>query len=82
MEKFMGLLFLIMGVGLVLVAWQGLSKGWLPNGPNGYKQGTGVKKDENPVGFWIMFIIYAGGGAYVTVLALQTLAGHGPLQIR
>jgi hypothetical protein len=78
----MGLLFLVMGIGLVAVALQGLSKGWLPNGPNGYKQGQGVKKDENPIGFWFFFALYTAGGAYVTVIALQTLAGHGPIPVR
>ena len=36
MTRFQGLFFLVMGVGIVLVALQGLSRGWLPNGPNGF----------------------------------------------
>jgi len=82
MEKLVGLLMLVMGIGLVAVAFQGISKGWLPNGPNGFREGKGVGRDENPVGFWIFFIIYAAGGAWVSVFALQTLAGHGPIAIR
>jgi hypothetical protein len=82
MEKFMGLLMLVMGIGLVAVAFQGASKGWLPNGPNGFKQGKGVSKEENPIGFWFFFTLYSAGGAYIVILALQALAGHGPLAIR
>ena len=66
--------FLLMGVGLVLVALQGLQRGWLPNGPKGYERGEGVRRDDNPLGFWIMFTLYGGGGAALAVYALRLLA--------
>ena len=70
--------FLLFGVGLVGVAVQGLVRGWLPNGPKGYQQGEGVHRDQQPVGFWVMFALYGGGGAALAVHALRLLAGVGP----
>lgn len=70
---------LVMGVGLVLVAFQGVSRGWLPNGPNGYKRGEGVYRDKNPIGFWLMFLVYAIGGVAVALYAIRALAGHAPV---
>jgi len=76
MEKFQGLFFLVFGVGLVLVALQGASRGWLPNGPKGFKKGEGVYKDKQPLLFWFFFVTYGGGGACLTVYALRLLTGH------
>ena len=64
-----------MGVGLVLVALQGAKRGWLPNGPNGFKQGEGVHRDSQPVAFCFFFLLYLGGGGYVALFALRPLAG-------
>ena len=69
--------FLLMGVGLVLVAVQGLRRGWLPNGPKGLQQVEGVRREDNPLGFWVMFALYFGGGAALAVYALRLLAGVG-----
>ncbi len=70
---FANVLMLIMGVGLVLVALQGAKRGWLPNGPNGFKKGEGVHKETNPVGFWFFFLIYFCGGIGVTLYSLRML---------
>lgn len=67
--------FALMGVGLVLVAVQGLRRGWLPNGPRGLQQGEGVRRDDNPLGFWVMFALYSGGGAALAVYALRLGVG-------
>jgi hypothetical protein len=62
-----------MGVGLVLVALQGVKRGWLPNGPNGFKKGEGVYKEANSVGFWFFFLVYFCGGIGVALYALRLL---------
>lgn len=77
MAKIQGIFFLVMGIGLALVALQGVQRGWLPNGPNGYKQGKGVKREEQPIGFWFFFALYFGGGVALVVYALRLLLGHG-----
>lgn len=78
-----GLFFLVFGVGLVLVALQGVSRGWLPNGPNGFKEGKGVSRSEQPLGFWFFFAIYFCGGAALAIYALGLLIGRaGPLPLQ
>lgn len=67
--------FVIFGVGLVLVALQGLQRGWLPTGPQGFEQGTGATRQEQPLLFWLFFLLYGGGGVALTVHALRLLAG-------
>lgn len=75
MENIQGLFFLVMGAGVVLVSLQGLSRGWLPNGPNGFRQGTGVSRSEQPLGFWFFFLLYFGGGTAMAIYALRLLFG-------
>ena len=83
MALFQGLFFLVMGMGLVLVALQGMKRGWLPNGPNGFKQGEGVRKKEQPIAFWFFFLLYFGVGAVLALYALRLLTGHAaPLPLR
>jgi hypothetical protein len=76
MSKFEGWLLLVMGVGLAAVAVQGIFRGWLPNGPNGFKRGEGVSRESQPIGFWLFFSLYFGGGVYVAIHALRFLLGH------
>jgi hypothetical protein len=68
--------FLVLGVGLVLIALQGASRGWLPNGPNGFRRGEGVHRRESPLMFWFFFALYGGGGLALTVLAIQLFLGN------
>jgi hypothetical protein len=75
MAQFQGLFLLVLGVGVVLVALQGVSRGWLPNGPNGYKQGKGVSRLDQPLAFWFFFSLYFGGGAVVAIYAFRLLFG-------
>ncbi len=42
MLQIKGWFLLVMGIGLAAVAVQGIFRGWLPNGRNGFKQGEGV----------------------------------------
>ena len=68
---------LVLGLGLVAVAVQGLVRGWLPNGRNGFRQGEGVSRASQPIGFWFFFLLYFGGGLYVAIFALGLLMGQG-----
>lgn len=75
MVLFQGLFFLVLGVGVVLVALQGASRGWLPNGPNGFKKSKGVTRATQPLGFWFFFAMYFCGGTALTIYALRMLFG-------
>ena len=83
MPHIQGWFLLVMGVGLVAVAVQGIFRGWLPNGPNGFKRGEGVSRDSQPLGFWFFFSVYFAGGAAVAIYALLLLTGHAaPMPLR
>lgn len=73
MDQFKGLFILAMGFGVLLISLQGLVRGWLPTGPNGYKRGEGVHREKQPFFFWLFFCLYFGGGAYVMFSALSML---------
>jgi hypothetical protein len=77
MSKLAGGLVLVMGVGFVAVALQGLVRGWLPNGPNGYKRGEGVHRDRQPLGFWFFFALYLAVGLYIAYHAVGMMSGAG-----
>jgi hypothetical protein len=76
MRVFPGLFMLVVAFGVIATAVQGIFRGWLPNGPNGYKQGKGVYREESPVGFWIVFCLYMGFGLYAAMYALRLLSGN------
>ncbi|MGH8121786.1 MAG: hypothetical protein ACREPT_03355 [Rudaea sp.] len=59
----------------MLVALQGVFRGWLPNGPNGFKRGQGVARADQPVGFWFFFSLYFIGGIAMAAYALRLLPG-------
>lgn len=71
-----GLLFLFFGVGLLWIDYRALHLGWLPCGPNGFRGRMKFRKDAQPVGFWLMFVVYGGCGLWLTVFALRLLAGQ------
>jgi hypothetical protein len=78
-----GLLFLIFGAGLLLVDYRALRSGWLPCGPNGFKGRLEFRKNEQPFGFWLTFVLYAAGGTWLLVFALRLLVGQAaPLPLR
>jgi len=70
-----GAFFLVMGVGLVAIALRSLATGWLPCGANGFKAGFVARREERPVLFWTMFLLYAVGGAAAAMHAISLLAG-------
>ena len=78
-----GLLFLFFGVGLLVVDYRALSTGWLPCGPKGPKGRLEFDRHKQPLGFWLMFLVYGAGGLWLAVFALRLLAGHAePLPLR
>lgn len=77
MATFQGLFFLLLGGGLVLVAYQGLTRGWLPFGPNGLKGRLEFNKDEQPFAFWVAFGLYLAAGLTLAIYALRLIAGMG-----
>ncbi len=83
MSIFQGLLFLFFGAGLLLVDYRALRSGWLPCGPNGFRGRLEFRKDEQPAGFWVMFVLYGAGGLWLLFFALRLLAGQAaPLPLR
>jgi hypothetical protein len=75
MEWVKPLLLLVMGSGVIAIAVNGVRVGHLPNGPNGLRQGEGVRRDDNPLGFWFFFALYLALGGYAAVHALRLFAG-------
>jgi len=83
MSIFQGLLFLVLGVGLLLVDWQSLSRGWLPCGPNGLKGRVEFHRESQPAAYWLMFVLYGLAGLWLTGYAIRLLAGLAePLPLR
>lgn len=76
MIAFQGILFLFFGVGLLLMDYRALSSGWLPCGPKGLKGRLEFKKNAQPVGFWLMFILYGAAGIWLVIFALRLFAGQ------
>jgi hypothetical protein len=76
MQSIWGLLVLILSLGMVAVAIHGAFRGWLPNGPNGFQQGKGVTRQDNPIGFSFFFCLYIIVGLYGAVYAVRVLFGH------
>lgn len=75
MAIFQGILFLAFGIGLLLIDWRSLKTGWLPCGPNGFKGRLEFKRDEQPFGYWLMFVLYGAGGISLAIFSLRLLAG-------
>lgn len=76
MTIFQGLLFFFFGAGLLLVDYRALSSGLLPCGPNGLKGRLEFRKNEQPVGFWLMFVLYGAGGIGLVIFAIRLFTGH------
>lgn len=76
MVLFQGLLLLLLGAGLLLIVYQSLAKGWLPCGPNGFKGRLELARDQQPLGYWLLFVAYSAGGFWCVFTALGILAGQ------
>jgi hypothetical protein len=75
MATFQGVLFLVLGVGLLFVVYQSLSRGFLPCGPKGLSGRLEFRKDEQPLAFWLLFLLYAAAGLALTIFAVRVLTG-------
>lgn len=83
MATFQGLLFLFFGACLLWMDYRALRSGWLPCGPRGFKGRLEFRRDERPMGFWVMFVVYGTAGLCLVTFALNLLAGHvAPLPLR
>ena len=71
-----GIFFLILGLGLLGVAYQSLARGWLPFGSNGFKGRLEWRRDEQPGLFWLAWAMYATAGPVMAVFALGLLLGE------
>ncbi len=83
MAFFQGVIFLFFGMGLLLLDFQSLKKGWLPCGPNGLKGRLEFSKSDQPILFWLMFVGYGIVALWLIVFALRLFAGYAeplPLQ--
>ena len=76
MALFQGLLFLVLGYGVLGVVYQSLTNGWLPFGTNGFKGRLEVRRDAQPLGYWTAFILYCAFGVWCVFLAFGVLSGQ------
>ena len=76
MALFQGIFFLILGLGLLGVAYQSLARGWLPFGSNGFKGRLEWRRDEQLGLFWLAWAMYATAGLVMAVFALGLLLGE------
>ncbi len=83
MPLFQGIVFLILGLGLLGEAYQSLARGWLPFGSNGFKGRLEWRRDEQPGLFWLAWALNATAGLVMAVFALGLLLGVStPLPLR
>ncbi len=83
MSVFQGFFFLFLGAGLLIIDFKSLSEGWLAFGSKGLTGRLEFHKDEHPVIFMVIFVLYLFAGLSLTVFALLLLAGMAtPLPLR
>jgi len=75
MALFQGFFFLILGVLLVIVVYQSLAKGWLPFGPRGFSGQVRFTRTEQPVGYWIAFMLFGAMGLWAVYAGVGILFG-------
>ncbi len=83
MRTFQGLFFLISGLGLLIMDYRSLAKGWLPFGSNWLKGRLEFRRADQPGLYWMAFILYLIFGLVLTVYAIRLFAGlAAPLPLR
>lgn len=75
MAVFQGLFLVVIGIGLLAVTYQSLSKGWLPCGPNGLRGQVRFYRDGQPFGYWLMLCLYTACGLWAAWYGVGVLAG-------
>ena len=76
MALFQGVILVIFGYGMLGVAYQSLTRGWLPFGPNGFKGQVELRMDDQPFGYWTAFTLYCAFGVWSVFLAFGVLSGQ------
>ncbi len=77
MNVFIGFLGLILGVCMVVMVVRSLKHGrGLPHGSKGGDGSGEFRRDDNPVMYWVMFLIYGAGGLGLTAYSLLVLVGR------
>jgi hypothetical protein len=66
---------LVLGLGLLALDYRALTAGWLPCGHGLFRQ-LRFERDEQPLGFWVMFVVYGAAGLGLTVFAVRLLLGQ------
>lgn len=83
MATLQGLIFLTLGVGILVIVYQSLARGWLPCGPNGFRGRLEFRRDRQPLAYWLLFTLYGAAGIALAIFALRLLAGDAaPLPLR
>ncbi len=83
MALFQAIFFLLLGLGLLLVDYQSLRRGWLPCGPNGLSGRLEFHRDRQPILYWLMFLLYGAAGVALILFAVRLLFGVAePLPLR
>ncbi len=83
MRIFQAFFFLFFGIGLSIMAWRGIGRGWLPFGTRGLAGRFEPRREEQPLAFWMAFAVYVAAGAALTVYALMLFIGAAaPLPLR
>lgn len=44
-------------------------------GPNGLRGRIEVRREGNPLSYWLLFVAYAGGGGAIALFGLRLLLG-------
>lgn len=78
MALFQGLIFLFFGVGLLIMDYQSLTRGWLPFGVSRSSESgrLEISKDRHGGLYWLLFMAYAAAGVALIILALRILTGN------
>jgi hypothetical protein len=75
MVWFQGIFFLVLGMGLVVIACNSRRTGWLPYGPRRFGRDIAVWRDERPLLYWALFTGYNLAGLWMAAFALRVLTG-------
>ena len=75
---FQGWLFLVLGAGMMGVAWNSLRTGWLPCGPRRPGADITIWRHERALFYWLLFIGYNVFGFWFSSRALCLIKDSCP----
>jgi hypothetical protein len=70
-------ILILLGAGVLAVAWRGYLAGVIPAGAAGVKAYR-PNRDENPLAFWFFLALYFCGGMALAVWGILALFGAAP----